>query len=65
MPGGVTHVGIVFSLYLRDILTHSHHVELVLAKPSQSANRGAECCAKRKSPPRLLAIPAFYGIAGL
>jgi hypothetical protein len=36
------------------------------AKPSQSANWGAETCAKRKSKyPCLLAIPAFDRIAGL
>ena len=36
------------------------------AKPSQSANWGAENCAKRKSTsPRLFAIPAFDRIAGL
>jgi hypothetical protein len=35
-------------------------------KPSQSANWGAQTCAKRKSTsPCLLAIPAFDRIAGL
>jgi len=51
MPGGVAQVGIAFSLYLTDILTLSHHVELVLYS---DANEVTDASYQTMPPLRLL-----------